>query len=60
MRDRETGTEAERERNKETGGGRGPPFKREHVQEVPLVTAAEDASCQDLNGRPVQMPKYKQ
>ena len=50
------------ERHRETwGGGQGPSFIREHsecAQEVLLVAAAEDISCQDPKGRPVQMPEY--
>lgn len=49
--------EKQREKERETGGEQGPAFKRdlrEHVQQVFLVAAAEDASRQDLKGRPAQ------
>lgn len=43
------------------GGGQGLPFKREHserAEQVLLVAVAEDTSCQNPKGRPVQMPKF--
>lgn len=45
----------------EMGAGQGPLFKRgpsECAREVLLVAATGDPSCQDLKGRPVQMPEY--
>ena len=59
QRQRETGREAERKEEKEVG--QGPSFKREHstgAQKVLLVAADEDVACEDLKGRPVQMPEY--
>lgn len=58
-RNRETGREAERKEEKEVG--QGPSFKREHskgTQKVLLVAAAVDGACEDLKGRPVQVPEY--
>lgn len=49
--------ERKRKRKKERGDGQGPPFIRgcsKCAQEVLLVAAAEDVSCQDRTG---QMPK---
>lgn len=50
-----------KEREKDVGGGQGPPFKRgcsKCTQEVLLMAAAEDLTCQAPKGRPVQRPKY--
>ena len=62
----ETETSGEAETEEQMGGkmrrgGQGSPFKREHskcTQKMLLVAAAKDVSCQDLKGRPVQMPDY--
>lgn len=61
IRERQRQVEKRKERKKETGGWQGPPFKREpsvHTQKVCLVAPAEDANCQNLKGRLVQMPEY--
>ena len=49
------------ERRGKTRSGQSPHFKRAHrecAQEVLLVATAEDRSCQEPRGRPVQMPEY--
>ena len=58
---KEGGRKRERKREGEMGGGQGPPFNREHsvcAQEVLLLAAVEDLSCQEPRGRPVQMSEY--
>lgn len=48
------------ERERKMKGGQD-PFKRkgsECAEEVLLVAAAEDVSCEDPKGRPVQTPEY--
>lgn len=58
----ETVRQAEKQRERGTGeGGSGQgPFKRECnecAQEMLLVVSAEDVSCQNPKGRPVQLPE---
>lgn len=51
------------EEEKEVGDEQGPPFIRELSEcthEGLFVAAAENVSCQDPKGRPVQMPEYSQ
>lgn len=62
--DREVGRKGVEEKERQVDRqevGKAYPFKRECsecAQEVLLVTEAENISCQDLKGRPVQIPEY--
>ena len=60
-REREERDKRERKIKKEKGDRQGLLFIREYREYaggVPLVIAAEDISCQDPKGGPVQMPEY--